>query len=160
MSLNSITRKKSFFTLICLFVYSAIIPMQLSDYVLCIGEDGHIRFAYAGYENHGCCQDHSSHACNHTEHDHDHEHTEHEHEHTEHEHCGNCLDLPIFACINTETTIITDAKKPISPTIVSIGTLIPHEAIDFSVPPIKPLTLIPPLIDPTLKSLRTVMLLI
>ena len=149
MFLKLITSKKVILPLICLLAYSAIIPIQLSDYVLCIGEDGHIRFAYAVYENHGCCQDHSSHACNHAEHD-----------HTEHDHCGNCLDLPIFACINTETTIITDAKKPLSPTIVSIGTLIPHEAIDFSVPPIKPLTLIPPLIDSTLRSLRTVMLLI
>ena len=158
MFLKLITSKNVILPLICLLAYSAIIPIQLSDYVLCIGEDGHIRFAYAVYANHGCCQDHSSHECDHTEHEHDH--TEHEHDHTEADHCGKCLDLSIFACINTETTIVTDAKKPISPTIVSIGTLIPHEAIDFSVPPTEPLTRIPPLIDPTLKSLRTFMLLI
>ena len=152
MSLNSITRKKSFFTLICLFVYSAIIPVQISDYVLCIGEDGHIRIEYAANADHGCCQDH-------TEHEHDH--TEHEHDHTEEDHCGNCLDIPIFACINTETTIITEAKNPITPDHnVSIVSSILHKESFILFPPTKSLTLFAPLIDPTLKSLRTVTLLI
>lgn len=152
MYLNSITRKKSFFTLICLFVYSAIIPMQLSDYVLCIGEDGHIRIEYAADTDHGCCKDNTSH---------EHDHTEHEHDHTEEDHCGNCLDIPIFACINTETTIITEAKNLItSYHNVSIVSPILHKESFISFPPTKSLTLFAPLIDPTLNSLRTVTLLI
>lgn len=157
MSLNSITRKKSFFTLICLFVYSAIIPMQLSDYVLCIGEDGHIRIEYAANADHGCCQDNTSHEHDHTDHESDHT----EHEHTEEDHCGNCLDIPIFACINTETTIITEAKNPITPHHnVSLVSPILHKESFISFLPTKSLTLFAPLIDPTLKSLRTVALLI
>ena len=159
MSLNSITRKKTFFTLICLLVYSAIIPMQLSDYVLCIGEDGHIRFEYAADADHGCCQDNTSHEHDHTEHESDH--TEHESDHTEEDHCGNCLDIPIFACINTETTIITEAKNPITPHhSVSIVSPILYKESFISFPPTKSLTLFAPLIDPTLNSLRTVTLLI
>ncbi len=161
MSLNSITRKKSFFTLICLFVYSAIIPMQISDYVLCIGEDGHIRIEYAAKADHGCCQDHTEHEHDHTEHEHDHDHTEHEHDHTEEDHCGNCLDIPIFACINTETIIITEAKNPITPDHnVSIVSPILHKEFFILFPPTKSLTLFAPLIDPILNSLRTVALLI
>lgn len=158
MFLKLITSKNVILPLICLLAYSAIIPMQLSDYVLCIGEDGHIRFEYAVYENHGCCQDNSSHECDHTEHRHDH--TEHEHDHTGADHCGNCLDLPIFACINTETAIVTSEKKPKPPPIVSIVSPIADETIVFSVPPTKSIFLIPPWIDPTLESLRTVALLI
>ena len=152
MSLNSITCKRTFLTLICLLVYSAIIPMHLSDYVLCIGEDGHIRIEYVTHADHGCCQDNTSH---------EHDHTEHESDHTDEDHCGNCLDIPIFACINTETTIITEAKNPItSHQSVSIVSPILHKESFISFPPTKSLTLFALLIDPTLNSLRTVSLLI
>lgn len=132
--------------------------MQLSDYVLCISEDGHIRFEYAADADHGCCQDNTSHEHDHTEHESDH--TEHEHDHTEEDHCGNCLDIPIFACINTETTIITEVKKPITPHNVSIVLPILQKVSFISFPLTKSLNLLSPLIDPTLKSLLTVTLLI
>ncbi len=141
MSLNLFVRQKVTLPLICLLVYSAIIPMQLSDYVLCIGEDGHCKIEYI---DHGCCHHNSLHEPNLIEAD----------------HCGECLDLPIFACINTETAIIIDAKKPILSTLISIISPIPLEANVSAIPNTKSLTRIPPLIDPTLKSLRTVTLLI
>lgn len=135
-------RKKSYILpLICLFLYSAIIPMQLSDFVLCIGENGHFRFEYT---NHGCSDDTPAH----------------EHHHSEEDHCGECVDLPIFAAINTDSTIVTHAKTLTSNNSMSLISLISHKTSDLLIPSIFSLTRTPLYIDPALLSLRSVTLLI
>ena len=84
--------------LIWLFIYAAIIPMQLSNYVLCIGEDGHIEFEFAV---NGCCADVPSPDLTHPET------TTAEAE----DHCGECVDLPIFASLNSELYVVSVQSK-------------------------------------------------
>lgn len=133
--------------LIWLFIYAAIIPMQLSNYVLCIGEDGHIEFEFAV---NGCCADVPSPDLTHPET------TTAEAE----DHCGECVDLPIFASLNSEIYVVsTKVNLLIHNTVTSISP-IQQEIPNSSIPTITPFSVIPPLIDPTLISLRTVTLLI
>lgn len=115
--------------------------MQLSDCVLCIDQDGHFKFDYA---MHDCCADPTSHEVDHEDDD----------------HCRDCLDLPIFASINTDTMLVTDAKHSITCDIVSLAALFPIETIVFPIQQDDSLTSIPPLINQPLISLRTVILLI
>lgn len=133
--------------LICLFIYAAVIPMHLSNYVLCIGEDGHVEFEFA---KHRCCKDdatlHHRHAeaCP-TVDDH---------------HTGECIDFPIFASLNSCLYLVTGGEKMTAPTDVSS---IPLMMQKISVPmdiSASSFSVIPPLIDPVLISLRTVTLLI
>ncbi len=144
-----IFRKNSYiiFPLILLLVYSALIPMQLSDYVLCFGEDGHVKIEYAA---HGCCADVPSHDLDHTET------TTTEDE----DHCGECVDLPIFATINTEIyNVYGKDDTPTNSTISSVIQISPT-IIFPSNPNINSCLVTPPFIDQTILSLRTVTLLI
>lgn len=133
--------------LIWLFIYFAIIPMQLSNYVLCIGENGHIEFEFAV---NGCCADAPSH-------DLDHPKTT---AAADKNHCGECIDLPIFASLNSELYVVSVQKNLLSThnTVFSTSSF-SHEVPDSFIPT-TPFSVIPPLIDPTLISLRTVTLLI
>ena len=132
-------------TLIWLFVYSAVIPMQLSNYVLCIGEDGHVEveFAINGY-----CTDiptHDDH-CG-------------EHAGSNNNHCGDCIDLPIFASINTELYIVSDNENPQHNDTHLSSTSPTYQSSVYSIPSTTPIFDNPSLKYLTLFSLRTVVLL-
>ena len=135
-------RNSTFYiTLIWLFVYSGVIPMQLSDFVLCIGMDGHVELEYS---INGCCTNIPS-SDDHAESDED--------------HCGECIDLPIFASLNTELYIISDQEIPKFSDIQSLSTQTIYQSSVCYIPSTISIFDNPPLIDPTLFSLRTVVLL-
>ncbi len=121
--------------------------MQLSNYVLCIGEDGHIEFEFAG---HGCCID---------VHSHDHHHTETGHAGDD-DHCGECLDLPIFASINSCLYLVSCEENLVVENDIASAMQMTHRVTVPSDASISPYSVIPPLIDPVLISLRTVTLLL
>lgn len=132
--------------IIWVFIYFAIIPMQLSNYVLCIGEDGHVEFEFSV---NGCCADVPSPDLDHPE-------TPAARDH----HCGECVDLPIFASLNSELYLVSSQENlPTHNSVLSVS-LIPQEKVNSSIPTPTPFSVIPPLIDSTLISLRTVTLLI
>lgn len=144
-------KKNTVFPLIWILIYSAIIPMQLSNYVLCISEDGHVKFEFSV---NGCC----THAPSH-----DLEHPEMPFTDTtdaDEDHCGECLDLPIFASLNSEPTIVSLQNYLSSHEVVLSTSLISDEPTVSSILPTTAFSIIPPLINPTLISLRTVTLLI
>lgn len=118
----------------------------MSNHVLCIGEDGHVEFEFAV---NGCCSDVPSPDLDHSE-------TPAARDH----HCGECVDLPIFASLNSELYIVSSQDNLLTHDSVLSVSLIPHEKVNSSIPTPVPFSAIPPLIDPTLISLRTVTLLI
>ena len=94
-------KKGSAIPLIWLLLYLSIVPMQLSDYVLCVGADGHVEFEIA--VNGRCADIHGFHesdtqvvitAVTHEE-----------------DHCGSCLDLAIFASLDTDLYLV-QSKMP------------------------------------------------
>ena len=129
--------------LICLLIYFAVIPMQLSNYVLCIGEDGHIEVEAA---THGrCCPDARA------------AHTEIA---TEQDHCGACVDLPIFSSLNTEQYVVSSEHAAAHDSVCTSAVLITHQPGVSPTLTVPSLLTHPPFINPKLISLRTVILLI
>ena len=123
--------------------------MQLSNYVLCIGTDGHVEFEVAV---NGRCTD--TYDC--------------PEEHTEvvmtavptgENHCGSCLDLAIFVSVDIEPYLVPTQDAFIHPPD-SVATLIAYRTNGSSLLTDTPLLDIPSVIDPTLVSLRTIILLI
>ncbi len=148
---NLFNRKKSvLIPIIWLFIYFAVVPMQLASYVLCVGDDGHVSFEYSV---NGSCTDIAPHDSVHrtlsgsigNE--------------IEEEHCGECVDLPIFTSLITQP-VMTSSYSNLSSqyTVNTIDSTITERILPLI--PAKPLSSIPPLIDATLISLKTVTLLI
>ncbi len=138
---------KIIFPLILLLIYSALIPMQLSNYVLCFGEDGHIKLEIT-FD--GCCMHELPDECEHTETD----------ESEEEDHCGDCVDLPIFATINSEIYNVSTFDNPlITSDTTYVLPKLPKTPLPLNSNLDKPYN-ISPLINPTLISIRTVTLLI
>lgn len=133
--------------LICLFIYSALIPMQLSNFVLCIGEDGHFEVELS---INGHCEVSPSHEQEHT----------HFSCHSEEDHCGDCVDLPIFASLNTESYIVSGDHTPQfrQTHITSIQTS--DDLDEFGLCTQITFSKIPSLINPSLILLRTTTLLL
>ena len=142
MTFLKIRNSTFYIMLIWLFVYSAVIPMQLSNFVLCIGVDGHVELEYA---INGCCTHIPSHDDDHAESDED--------------HCGDCIDLPIFASLNSELYIVSDNKIPKFNNTQSLSTQITYQSSVYHIPSLTPIFDNPPLKNPTLLSIRTVVLL-
>ena len=142
-------KKSTAIPLIGLLIYLTIIPMQLSNYVLCIGADGHIALEIS---TDGRCTD---------THTFDSEHTEPTitGAASEEDHCGSCIDLTIFVPLNTEPYLVPINDVSIHPTLFSLasGTCQKHSAM-ILIP--TPCENIPSFIDPTLISLQTITLLI
>lgn len=134
--------------LIWLLIYFSIIPMPLSNHVLCIGTDGHVAFEVS---TNGRCTD--VHAI-------DLEHVEPMIAGTTHEedHCGSCIDLAIFVPLNTELYLVPAQNALMPPVFVAAP--ITHEARDSIVLTHLSLLDVPLIVDPTLISLRTTTLLI
>ena len=143
-------RKKSAASpLIWLLIYLIVIPMQLSNYVLCIGADGHIALEVSA---NGSCTD--AHAF-------DPEHAEPTitGATTEEDHCGSCIDLAIFVPLNTQLYIVPANGVSIHPT-VSAFAFVTHQKRTSTI--LRPTYLqdLSPFTNLTLISLRTTTLLI
>lgn len=151
MESSSDRKKSAVIPLICLLIYAAIIPMQLSNYVLCIGEDGHIELEFAV---NGCCADTPSHDLDHPEINFTDTTAAHEN------HCGECVDLPIFASLNSEFYVVSVQKNMPTDDTFSVASPILSVTSISNNPSSSSPALIPPFINPTLISLRTVTLLI
>lgn len=145
----SSNKKTTAIPLIWLLIYLSIVPMQLSDYVLCIGTEGHVKFEVAVD---GQCAD----ALDLRE------------THTEiviaantagEPHCGSCLDLAIFVSLDIGPYLVPAQDAFILPSI-SVATLIAHRTNDSTILTQTPFPDIPSVIDATLLSLRTTTLLI
>ena len=133
--------------LIWLLIYFAVTPMQLSNHVLCLGEDGHIEVEVS--TNGRCCPD--PHAV----------HSEHIAEvPTAQAHCGTCVDLPIFFSLNTEQYVVSSEHASTHDSVCKSAARIPHPPGISPILPVTPLLTRPPFINPKLISLRTVILLI
>lgn len=149
MKFVSVIKKSSAIHLIWLLVYLSIVPMQLSNYVLCIGADGHVEFEIAVD---GRCVD---------QHDFDAEHAENVIITTAsgEDHCGACIDLAIFVSSDIESYLAPVQKASIQlSTFVVAHTIRQTNAttiLTYSFP-----LDTSALIDPTLISLRTTTLLI
>lgn len=141
MTFLKIRNSTFYITLIWLFVYSAVIPMQLSNFVLCIGVDGHVELEYS---INGCCTHTPSHD---------------DHAESDEDHCGDCIDLPIFASLNSELYIVSDNKIPKFNNTQSLSTQTPYQSSVYFIPSTTSIFDNPPLKNPTLLSIRTVVLL-
>lgn len=143
-------RKKIFLIpLTCLFIYFAIIPMQLANFVLCIGTDGHIGIEFA---IEGCCAELTGQDSIYIE-------VSLNTSDTDEDHCGECVDLPIFPSLNSKPYIASITHNGLtSDTFFQIAL-----NVNETISPLlttTPISDTPPLINPTLISLRTVTLLI
>lgn len=143
------TKKRAAVPLIWLLIYLIIIPMQLSDYVLCIGADGHVALEAS---TNGRCID--AHTC-------DPEHAELTitGAATEEDHCGSCIDLAIFVPLNTELYLVPTNDGSIPP-IVSLFALLTHPKRASAILSVTHSRHTLSFINPTLTSLRTTTLLI
>ena len=135
--------------LIWLLIYPVIIPAPLSNYVLCIGADGHVEVEMGA--NGRCTRADSSHS----------EHAEDTFtEPASHaDHCGSCIDLPIFFSLDEQPHIVPPKNISVNQpmTSVSLAAAQTHvSAIHNAAPSLAS----PPLIYPSLISLRTTTLLI
>lgn len=144
-----VKKKRTAIPLIGLLIYLTIIPMQLSNYVLCIGADGHVAFEAS---TNGRCTD--AHAF-------DPEHTEPTITGAapEEDHCGSCIDLAIFVPLNTEPYLVPVNDVSIHPIVPSLALGTCQKSCATLLIP-TPCENIPSFIDPTLISLRTITLLI
>ena len=134
--------------LVCLLIYLSIIPMQLSNYVLCIGTDGHVEFEIG---RDGRCVD-----------------TRDFHQgHTaavittvsaEENHCGSCIDLAIFVPLNTESYLVP-AQKALAAAPAFVVAFVRYPTSDATILT-HALPQAPSVVDPTLISLRSTTLLI
>ena len=142
-------KKSAAIPLIWLLIYLIIIPMQLSNYVLCIGADGHVALEISADGN--CTDTHAF----------DSEHTEVTiaGTTTEEDHCGSCIDLAIFVPLNTQLYLIPTNDVSIHPA-VSAFALLTHQKSPSTILPLTHLQDLSPSINPTLISLRTTTLLI
>ena len=97
-------KKNLLIPLIWLLIYPVVMPASLSNYVLCIGADGHVEFEI---EANGRCTDvHPSHS----------KHTEDVFTDTvpQEHHCGSCIDLPIFFSLNEQPHLVPYENIPLN----------------------------------------------
>ena len=149
MEFISANKNRVAIPLIWLLIYLSIVPMQLSNYVLCIGMDGHVGFEIA--VNGRCTDAHNLHE-----------------RHTEivitavtvgENHCGSCLDLAIFVSLDIEPYLAPIQDVLIHPPDFA-ATLIASRTNGSMLLTYTPFLDIPSVTDPTLVSLRTTTLLI
>ena len=141
--------KRTSSLLIWILFYLSIIPMQLSEYVLCIGADGHV--ALEASTNGRCTDTHTFES----------EHVEPTITGTtpEEDHCGSCIDLAIFVPLNTQLYLVS-TQRCINHFTASSFTLVTHQKRTSTIPSIINSQDTFSLINPTLVSLRTNILLI
>lgn len=143
-------RKKSVaIPLIWLLIYLTISPMQLSNYVLCIGADGHVALEVSV---NGHCTDPHAFDLEHAE-------VTIAGTITEEDHCGSCIDLAIFVPLNAQLYLVPANDGSIHP-IVSSFALVTHRKSTSAILPLTHPQHLALFINPTLISLRTTTLLI
>ena len=99
----SLTKTKCTTTLlIWILVYLSIIPTQLSNYVLCLGADGHVAFEAS---INGKCIDAPAFGSEHVE-------VAHTEIMMETDHCGSCIDLAIFPALDTTLHLVSVNDAP------------------------------------------------
>lgn len=104
-------KKKILIPLIWLLIYPVIIPAPLSNYVLCIGVDGHVEFEA---EANGRCADaHPSHS--------DHAEDVFTESVLQADHCGSCIDLPIFFSLDEQPHLVPSENIPLNQLISSVA---------------------------------------
>ena len=142
-------KKRIAIPLIWLLIYLSTVPMQLSNYVLCIGTDGHVEFEVAV---NGQCAD---------THDLDEAHTKVVFTAVTvgENHCGSCLDLAIFVSLDIEPYLAPIQDALIHPPDFVV-TFIASRTNGSALLTYTPFLDIPSVTDPTLVSLRTTTLLI
>lgn len=149
MDFISKNKNNTVIPLIWLLIYFSIIPIQLSNYVLCIGADGHVEFEIG--TNGRCSDAHDSYE-----------------RHTEtviapaalgENHCGSCVDLAIFVPLNTEFYLVP-VQNALTLTPTFVAAFMPYQASTPTILTQIPLLNIPSVVDPTLISLRNTTLLI
>ena len=142
-------KKSAAIPLIWLLIYLIIIPVQLSNYVLCIGADGHVALEVS---TNGRCTD--THAF-----DSEHAEVTIAGTTTEEDHCGSCIDLAVFVPLNTELYTVPANGVPTHPTVSSFA-LLTHQKSTSTILSLTSFQDPPPFINPTLIALRTTTLLI
>ena len=146
----SLTKTKCAATLlIWILVYLSIMPTQLSNYVLCLGEDGHIAFEVS-----------IDGQCTHT-HAFDSEHAEVSHPEITMEtgHCGSCIDLAIFPKLDTDLHLVSANDAP-THSHVLLSVPLTHQKQASAISKLTSHQHTSLLINPTLIYLRTTTLLI
>ena len=143
------TKKIAIIPLILLLIYLSIVPMQLSNYVLCIGADGHVKFEIAAdgrcTDPHGLSKKYAEVVIAASA--------------SEEDHCGSCIDLAIFASIDLEFYLAPVENASIqSPIFVVAPTT--DQTLASTVLTYPSCLNTPSVVDPTLISLRTTTLLI
>ena len=142
-------KKRATSPLIWLLIYLTIIPMQLSNYVLCIGADGHV--ALEASVNGHCTglfafdAEHAEVTIAGTT--------------TKEDHCGSCIDLAIFVPLNAHLYLVPANDGSIHLTVSSFALLTYPKSTSAILPLTHPQHL-SPLINPMLIALRTTTLLI
>lgn len=149
MEFVSVGKKSPIILLIWMLIYLSIVPTQLSNYVLCIGADGHVEFESAVdgrcTYTHAFAPEHADAMIAGTP--------------PEEDHCGSCIDLAIFVPLNTQLYLVP-TKSVSTHFTVSSFTLVAHQKrTSITLPLIDPQDF-SPLISPMLVSLRTTTLLI
>ena len=124
MEFVSVGKKSFIIPLIWILIYLSIVPMQLSNYVLCIGMDGHVEFEIAvngrctGTDTHDLHEIHTEVVITANT--------------AEEAHCGSCLDLAIFVSLDVESCLVLVQDTLVHPSI-SVATLIVHRAAGSTV---------------------------
>ena len=151
MEFISAYKKRTAIPLMWLLIYLSIVPMQLSNYVLCIGSDGHVACNLKSQSTDDCTDTHALHEMQ-TE-------IAMAADSAEENHCGSCLDLPILVSVVTEPYLIPVQDALIRPSD-SATTPITHRSNTSMLLRHAPLLDIPSIVSPALVSLRTTALLI
>ena len=149
MKFISLKKKSAIIPLIWLLIYLSIVPMQLSNYVLCIGSDGHVEFEIA---TDGRCTDLYGLSKEHTE-------VVIAGAASEEDHCGSCIDLAIFASIDLESYLVPLENASIHPPVFVVALMTDQPCASTILTYPSHLNT-PSVVDPTLISLRTTTLLI
>ena len=149
MEFISAKKKIAIIPLIWLLIYLSIVPMQLSNYVLCIGADGHVEFEIAAdgrcTDLHGLSKEHTEVVIAAAA--------------SEEDHCGSCIDLAIFASIDLESYLVPVENASIQ-SLVFVATPTTDQTLASTILTYPSDLNTPLIVDPTLISLRTTTLLI
>ena len=135
--------------IIWLLIYVFTIPTQLSSYVLCIGEDGHIKIEAATHSQ----TDTPAEVCEQS---------------TlcfveapsSEDHCGSCLDIPIFISTGDEAYVVSTQNLSPTHSVSTVAVLASPQTTSATVSTLNPISNFPPRIPPALGPLRAVILLI
>ena len=135
--------------IIWLLIYVLTIPTQLSSYVLCIGEDGHIKIEAALHgrtdaptkvcEQSTLCFAEAP---------------------SSEDHCGSCLDIPIFISVGDKAYVVSTQNLSPTHSVSTVAVLDSPQTTAATVSTINAIPNFPPRVPPALGPLHAVILLI